>query len=178
MSFSSSDEQLLEALDRLVEEQDVVKAGERLSVDYRTAVRCLGSHHVSRRMCEALQKHLREQGKLGEREGEGTAASAPGADEPEGGEKAHLQEPEHDLRHEVEALRAEVSESRERVEAVEGQAAQGRGRGDDHIDVESVDAVDAGKHKRSVVTPRRVFPELITEEAEPGEKQVYGAAAE
>ncbi|MCY3923599.1 MAG: hypothetical protein OXG27_14565 [Chloroflexi bacterium] len=37
---------------------------------------------------------------------------------------------------------------------------------------------DAGKQHRPVNAPRRVFPELITEEAEPGEGQVYGAATE
>ena len=89
-----------------------------------------------------------------------------------------LQKPEPDLRREVELLRAEVVDLRERLEVVEGQAAQGRGSADDHVDVRSVDATDTGKHQRSVVAPRRVFPELITEEAEPGEEQVYGAAAE
>ncbi|MYE06720.1 MAG: hypothetical protein F4Y04_05790 [Chloroflexi bacterium] len=44
-----------------------------------------------------------------------------------------------------------------------------------------MDDVDAGQgveQQRSVVPPRRVFPELITEHPEPGEEQVYGAAAE
>ena len=40
--------------------------------------------------------------------------------------------------------------------------------------------VDDGndRQQRVVVSPRRVFPELITEQAEPGEEQVYGAAVE
>ncbi|MCY3570804.1 MAG: hypothetical protein OXH19_05630 [Chloroflexi bacterium] len=37
---------------------------------------------------------------------------------------------------------------------------------------------DAGKPHRPVDAPRRVFPELITAQAEPGEEKVYGAAAE
>ena len=102
----------------------------------------------------------------------------PSANEPEGGEGLRLQDPEHDLRHEVEALRVEVVHLRERVEAVEGQAAQGRGRGIDHVDVGGVDAGDNTGRQRSVAAPRRIFPELITEEAEPGEELVYGAAAE
>ena len=50
--------------------------------------------------------------------------------------------------------------------------------GVDHGDVEGVDAGDRDRQRRSVPPPRRVFPELITEEAEPGEEVVYGAAAE
>lgn len=44
--------------------------------------------------------------------------------------------------------------------------------------VGNVDSHDEGKQQRAVAAPRRDFPELITEEAEPGEEQVYGAAAE
>lgn len=35
-----------------------------------------------------------------------------------------------------------------------------------------------GGQLRSLVPPHRLFPELITEQAEPGEEQVYGAATE
>ncbi|MYD74281.1 MAG: hypothetical protein F4Y11_08685 [Chloroflexi bacterium] len=45
-------------------------------------------------------------------------------------------------------------------------------------DVDDVDAGPAVEQQRSVPPPRRVFPELITEQAELGEDQVYGAAAE
>ena len=90
-------------------------------------------------------------------------------------EKPGRQESEQDVRREVELLRAEVVDLRERLEAVEDQAAQGQGSGDINVDV---DAYDGGKRQRSVAAPRRVFPELITEEAEPGEEQVYGAGAE
>lgn len=41
-----------------------------------------------------------------------------------------------------------------------------------------MDAGDNTKHELPVTPPRRVFPELITEHPEPGEEQVYGAAAE
>lgn len=82
------------------------------------------------------------------------------------------------MRYEVEALREEVASLRERVEAVEGQAAPGRGSGDHRVVVEGVDTDDEGKRQRAVAVNRRVFPELFTEEAEPGEEQVYGAAAE
>ncbi|MYF23438.1 MAG: hypothetical protein F4209_11965 [Chloroflexi bacterium] len=43
--------------------------------------------------------------------------------------------------------------------------------------MEEVDADDDGWPQSVVRPPRRVFPELITEEAETGEEQVYGAAA-
>ena len=50
--------------------------------------------------------------------------------------------------------------------------------GDDRVDVGGMDAGDSGRRRRSVAAPRRVFPELIAEVAEPGEDQVHGAAAE
>ena len=102
----------------------------------------------------------------------------PAVYDPRGGEKPRLPEPEHDLGYEVEALRAQVVDLRERLEAVEGQTAQRLGGGDDRVDVERVDTDAEGKHQRSTVAPRRVVPELITEEVEPGEEQVYRAAAE
>ena len=180
-----SDEELLEALDRLVEREGIVEAGERLGVNYRTAAKCHEFRHVSRRMREALRKYLRQQGEPDEQaeQGEqeapgGEQVSSASEDEPGGGEEARLQEPQPDLRHEVELLRAEVASLRERLEAVEGQSGQGRGGGDINVDVGGVDAGDRGRQRRSVAPPRRVFPELITERAEPGEEQVYGAAAE
>ena len=180
--WGPTDDELLAALDRLVEQQGIVEAGERLEVNYRTAAKCHESRHVSRRMREALRKYVRQHGEEGEQAQQeaqvGEGMTAPVADEPGGGEVPRLQDPEHDLRREVEALRAEVASLRERVEAVEGQAAQGRGRGDIHVDVGGVDAGDNGRRRRSVAAPRRVFPELITEKAEPGEELVYGASAE
>ena len=41
-----------------------------------------------------------------------------------------------------------------------------------------MDADDEGKRHRALPAPRSVFPELITEEAETVEKQVYGAVAD
>ena len=41
-----------------------------------------------------------------------------------------------------------------------------------------MDAGDEGERLRPVTSHRRVFPELITEEEESVEEQVYGAAAE
>lgn len=64
---------MLEALDRLVEEEGIVEAVERLGVNYHTVAKCHESRHVSRRTREALRKYRREQG---EEEG----ASAPGSD--------------------------------------------------------------------------------------------------
>jgi hypothetical protein len=91
---------------------------------------------------------------------------------------ACLQEPEQYLPRAVEALRAEIVDLREWLEAVEGRTTRGRGSGEDHGKVEVVDAGDYDTRQRSVVAPRRVFPELITAEAEPGEAQIHRAAAE
>ena len=87
-----------------------------------------------------------------------------------------LQESEQNLRRAVEALRTEVASLQERMEAVEGRAAPGRGRADDHVNAGGVDADDDGRRQRSVSLPRRVFPELITEAEDLGDKWVYGAA--
>ncbi|MDE0101996.1 MAG: hypothetical protein OXN89_06420 [Bryobacterales bacterium] len=177
-----SDDVLLRALDLLVKREGIVEAGERLGVNYRTAAKCLEERHVSRRMRQALEKYLREQTEQSdEREDQAFEGEpdVPATGLAGGGEEARLQEPGHDWRQEVEALRAEVASLRERVEVVEGQATQelgrrGEGDGDD------VDGVDdhIDQPQGVVQAPRRVFPELITEAAEPGEEQVYGAAAE
>ena len=56
-----TDEQLLAALDRLVEVDGIVKASERLRVSYRTASNCHESRHISRRMSEAVARLRHEQ---------------------------------------------------------------------------------------------------------------------
>ena len=55
---------MLEALDRLVEQQGIVEAGERLGVNYRTVAKSRDSTHVSRRMREAQQKSLGNMGSV------------------------------------------------------------------------------------------------------------------
>lgn len=98
--------------------EGIVKAAERLRISYRTAGNCHESRHVSRKMREMLCKHLRQQGEQGEREEQKEdGASTPTADEPGGGEERRPQEPEQDLRDEVEALRAAVVDLRQQVEA-------------------------------------------------------------
>ena len=170
-----SDEVLLTALDLLVESEGIVEAGERLGVNYRTAAKCLEERHVSRRMRQALEKHLREQTEQEEPEDQ---ATAPAPVERVGGEAAPLQEPGADWRRAVDELRVELASLRERVEAVEGHVSRGPDDGGGGVDVDDVDAGQGVEQQRSVVPPRRVFPELITEHPEPGEEQVYGAAAE
>ena len=170
-----SDDVLLQALDRLVASKGIVEAGDQLGVNYRTAAKCLEERHVSRRMRQALEKYLREQR---EQEEPGDQATAPVPDEQGGGEEAGLQEPGEDWRRAVDELRVELASLRERVEAVEGHVSRGPDHGAGGVDVDDVDAGQGVEQRRPVVAPRRVFPELITEDLEPGEEQVYGAAAE
>lgn len=68
---------------------------------------------------------------------------------------------------------------RERVEAVGGRVppSPAWAGGDEGVDAEDVDVDNDRERQIDVRAPRRVFPELITEAAEPGEKQVYGAGA-
>ncbi|MCY3922506.1 MAG: hypothetical protein OXG27_08930 [Chloroflexi bacterium] len=80
---------------------------------------------------------------------------------------------------EVKDLRAEVESLRERVEEVEGRVSRGPDDGDGGVVVDDVDAGQVVERHRPVVQVlRRIFPELITEQSEPGEERVYGAAAE
>ena len=174
-----SDEQLLAALDRLVQLEGIVKAGELLGVTYRTASTCQESRQVSRRMRQVLEKHLREreQGAPEEEEGEEqTVASL--ANEPDAQPLSRLQEPGHELGQEVEALRADVADLRKRLEAIEGWQDRGPGNDGDGAVQDDVDPGEDEAQQRSVVAPRRVFPELITEAAESGEAVVYGVATE
>ena len=60
-----SDEQLLAALDRLVDVEGIVKAAELLEVSYRTASNCQESRHVSRKMRGVLQMCQRGESYLG-----------------------------------------------------------------------------------------------------------------
>lgn len=98
--------------------------------------------------------------------------------EPECWEEPGLQGSEQDLRREVELPRAAVVDLREQLEVVEGQTSRVRASGDINVDVDDVDGNDEGKRQRSVATPCRVFPELITEEEEAVEEQVYAASEE
>ncbi len=170
-----SDDVLLAALDLLVGREGIVEAGERLGVNYRTAAKCLEERHVSRRMRQALEKYLREQTEQEEPEDQ---ATAPAPDEKGGGEEPRLQEPGEDWRRAVDELRGELASLRERLEVVESHVSHGPDDGGGGVDMDDVDAGHAVEQHRSMPAPRRVFPELITEDPEPGEEQVYGAAAE
>ncbi len=174
-----SDDQLLAVLNRLVDSVGIVEAGKRLRVNYRTAQKCRDSGHVSRRMREVLERYLREH-----------PEALPQADEvePDEGRGGGLQELEQGLRQELELLRGDVGVLREQL--AEGEAPwRPRGPGAAETQGKTVmtvetgethgaDAVEDGTRRRSEPHPRRVFPELITEEAEPGEEQVYGGAAD
>ncbi len=54
----------------------------------------------------------------------------------------------------------------------------GHGSGKDNVDVEGVGENEEAERQRSVAGSSRVFPELVSEQAQPGEEQVYSAAAE
>ncbi len=95
-----SDEQLLAALDRLVEVEGIVKAAELLEVSYRTAANCQESRHVSRKMRGVLQKYLRERGdgELQQEQESEERQTPPASNKSGGGEGPRLQEPEQGLR--------------------------------------------------------------------------------
>lgn len=65
------------------------------------------------------------------------------------------------------------------METVERRGSWRRGVSEDGVDVKGVDVGDEGEQHRPVVrVPQRVISELFTEHPEPGDEQVYGAAAE
>ena len=55
-----SDDELLAALDRLVEREGIVEAGEQLGVNYGTVAKCHDDRQVSPRIREALRKYVRQ----------------------------------------------------------------------------------------------------------------------
>lgn len=85
-----SDDVVLEALDRWVEQEGIVEAGEQLGVNCRTAATCHDSRRVGWRMREPLRKYLREQ------EGEREYPSV--RDWPKGEEENRPQQPDHGIR--------------------------------------------------------------------------------
>ena len=113
MCLGPTDERLLEVLDEWVEEEGIVEAGERLGVSYRTAAK---SHEFRRVSAVDARGATQVRARAG-----GAGRAARGRGEDGGGGKRtgrwegpHLQESEQDLRDEVEALRAEVVDLRER----------------------------------------------------------------
>lgn len=156
------DTQLLAALEQLVQHEGVVEAGNRLGVNYRTVVNCRDSGHVSRKMRDVLEQFLREHPEQ--------ASSAEPA--PDKGQERRLQELEQGQRE----LQAQLESLRAWVDADERWNGRGLEQGETAVNGDGANAGGGDRQRPVAYTPRRVFPELITELAEPGEEQIYGAA--
>ncbi|MDE2860927.1 MAG: hypothetical protein OYI31_06505 [Chloroflexota bacterium] len=145
-----------------------VKAGRALGVNYRTLSRAVESGTLTDRMADALERHLLLGG--------GSAAAQ--QRERVGSLEKRLAELELDLGgglkaavEEVKAFREEQARYRQHVERrllrVENRVKEGA--------VSPQSGMEPEAPKLPYV-PRRQYPQLVTEEAEPDEGQVYGDA--
>ena len=170
-SLESLREVRLTALLRdVVEEQGKVKAAETLGVSFRTLSRAEDTGRLTPRLADALESHLAQGG--------GSAAAQQRQQVRELADRvarleAALVEGVEELRKEGERAREEqagaLAELQRRVSALE---AAGNGAAHSQPAVQSEPAAHP-----VVQRPRRVYPDLVTAEAEPGEELVYGDAA-
>ena len=172
---------LVALLGDLIGEQGKTQAAETLGVSPRTLTRYEESRRLTPTLTGALERHLLEGGgsaaatqrhRLGMLEdgqkelermmGEGLAALR------KDGEKAQEEQARAlaELARRVSALEAAGTSA-----AVNGGAPRGGGVASSQPDSQGVSA------KPVVQRPRRVYPDLVTAEAEPGEELVYGDAA-
>ncbi len=180
---------LLALLRDVVSEHGKVKGAEVLGVSYRTLSRAEGSARLTPRLADALESYLVQGG--------GTAAAqqrrglAEVADRVAALEKA-LSEGLEAVRQEgqsaVEEQAKTLGELARRVAALEaagngaaattGASAAGSANSSAGAVAKSQPAVQGAAAAKPVVQrPLRVYPDLVTAEAEPGEELVYGDAA-
>ena len=175
---------LLGLLRDMVAEQGKVKAAETLGVSFRTLSRAEDTGQLTPRLADALESHLVQGG--------GTAAAqqrrqvAELADRVAALEKA-LPEGLAALRREGQSAVGEqakvLGELERRVVALEAAgasgvvagAANGGQAGTPAAGSANLPSAQPGAAANPVVQrPRRVYPDLVTDEAEPGEELVYG----
>ncbi len=167
-SLESLREMRLMALLRdMIEAEDGAKAAEALGVSYRTVSRVVESGRLTERMSAVLERHLL----LG-----GGSAAAQQRERVEALEtqvaawEGKLRSGLESVVAEVKALRDEQAQAMGRIERRLAALEAGRAAQD-----ASETAPAAGE--KPVVRPRwRLHRELVTQEPEPGEEQVYGGA--
>ena len=166
---------LMALLRDVVSEQGKVRAAETLGISYRTLSRAENTGRLTPRLADALESHLVRGG--------GTAAAQ---------QRRQMRELtdrvvrlEGALVEGLEELRREQARWREqtekRVAALEsagnGTATGSGGAPTNGRTSQSQPASQRTASNPVVQRPRRVYPDLVTAEAEPGEELVYGDAA-
>ena len=166
-------ERLVAMLRDVAEDKGKVKAAEALGVSYRTLARAVESGLLTRRMADALERHLREV--------EG-AAKAPVGQKHAGGLEADVAK----LRARVDTMQAVLGALQEdqartldrwerRLARVEARPELGNGSA--APSTPSVKgAVEGVRERPQVKPPRRPYPQLVTVEPEEGEELIYGEA--
>ena len=178
---------LLALLRDVVEEQGKVKAAETLGVSFRTLSRAEDTGRLTPRLADALESHLVQGG--------GTAAAQQRRQVAELSDRvATLERALPDglaaMRREGQSAVGEqaktLGELARRVAALEAAgssgvvagAANGGQAGTPAAGSAVSPSAQTGMEAKPVVQrPRRVYPDLVTAEAEPGEELVYGDAA-
>ena len=182
-SLDSLDEMRLVALlGDLMGEQGKTQAAETLGVSPRTLTRYEESRRLTPTLAGALERHLLEGGgSAAERQRRQAADVA----ERVGALEKALPEGLAALRKDGETAREEqareLAELARRVAVLEaatpGQGSSPAGAGSAANTAKTQPGNPAPGGKPVVQRPRRVYPDLVTAEAEPGEELVYGDAA-
>ena len=158
---------LMALLRDMIEDEDGAKAAERLGVSYRTVSRAIESGRLTARMSAALERHLLLGG--------GSAAAQ---------QRKRIEA----LSERVESLETELRDgfkaSEDRCEAAGKDQAEAvrllerrLARLESAKGIEgTLESAQAETEKTISRPPWREHRELVTEEAEPGEEQVYGEA--
>ncbi len=173
-------ERLVALLRDVAKDKGKVKAAEALGVSFRTLARAVESGRLTRRMADALERHLREV--------QGSAREPVEQKEAEG------------LEGRVERLEANVVKLRTRIETIEAvvgalqedqvrtldrwerrlarvEARQAATNGSAPPSTPRVKgAVEGVREGPQVKPPRRPYPQLVTVEPEEGEELIYGEA--
>ena len=159
---------LLALLGDMVDDGGKVKAAKALGVNYRTLSRAVESDTLTDRMADALERHLL----LG-----GGFAAAQQRERVESMEK-RLAELERDLSGRLKAVVGEVTALREEQARYRLHMERRLVRLEDGLkgsEVSPQAGAEPEATKRPYVPPRQ-YPQLVTEEAEPGEEEIYGGA--
>lgn len=151
-----------------------VKTAERLGVSYRTLVRAVESGRLTGRMSDALERALQSgAGPVAARERERNDALERRGGVLEGNLPSSHGELRTALAGEIKALREEQAKALKRVErrlaALESRLGE--------PGAPPQGAPDGEPEAERRAAPWRAYPELVTQEPEPGEEAVYGEAA-
>ncbi len=172
---------LLALLRDVVAEHGKVKGAEVLGVSFRTLSRAEGTGRLTPRLADALESHLvqgggtaaaqqrRRLGELADRVALLEAALVDGLEE--------LRKEQARLWEHAERRVAALEAGANATAATTGASAAGSGNSSTGGVSKAQPAGQGVSAKPVVQSPRRVYPDLVTAEAEPGEELVYGDAA-